>query len=192
MTPETRPARMLGSCAGRRFREEVRNEQETTHAGADHHGDVLVGVGPELEAKDRRTLELPHLVARRDADLDPPVLEFGKVPAMEVVGIAGSGARTVGCVEDPHQGWLAVARHGNGVGRLGQVGHSAGRLTRGRCLGGRLCFVLLRAAGDRRGKKQNEELEGRSAQEPPPCCSLTDPIVQRPSGCLSVGYETPS
>jgi len=29
--PETRP----GSCAGRRFREEVRNEQETTHAGAD-------------------------------------------------------------------------------------------------------------------------------------------------------------
>jgi len=32
--PETRP----GSCAGRRFREEVRNEQETTHAGADHHG----------------------------------------------------------------------------------------------------------------------------------------------------------
>ena len=29
---------MLGSGAGHRFREEVRNEQETTHAGADHHG----------------------------------------------------------------------------------------------------------------------------------------------------------
>ena len=29
---------MLGSGTGRRFREGVRNEQETTHAGADHHG----------------------------------------------------------------------------------------------------------------------------------------------------------
>ena len=27
---------MLGSCAGARFRKEARNEQETTHAGADH------------------------------------------------------------------------------------------------------------------------------------------------------------
>lgn len=31
-----------------------------------------------------------------------------------------------------------------------------------------------------------------SAQRVAPCCSLTDPIVQRPSGCRSVGYDTPN
>ena len=53
--PETGPGRVLGFGSGDRFSEEVRNEQETTHARANHHG-TSAGGGKSGERYDEALL----------------------------------------------------------------------------------------------------------------------------------------